>query len=142
MRIPRAGRMTVQRYYLTPSYATAAPGEAEALDLLMRIAAAGSVSKLYKRLVIEQKMRRAPAAGIRIPASITAGSPSTPSAPRRSCLPSSIRPWTSSIAELRETGVTQEELDRARGAYLAEFVYTPTASRAWRAIMAGGLPPA
>ena len=51
----RAGRMTVQRYYLTPSYATAAPGEAEALDLLMRIAAAGSVSKLYKRLVIEQK---------------------------------------------------------------------------------------
>src|SRR4029078_3155950 len=52
---PRAGRMTVQRYYLTPSYATAARGEAEALELLMRIAAAGSVSKLYKRLVIEQK---------------------------------------------------------------------------------------
>ena len=35
----RAGRMTVQRYYLAPSYASAAPGEAEALDLLMRIAA-------------------------------------------------------------------------------------------------------
>ena len=47
--------MTVQRYYLAPSYASAAPGEAEALDLMMRIAAIGSVSRLYKRLVIEQK---------------------------------------------------------------------------------------
>ena len=51
----RAGRMTVQRYYLAPSYASAAPGEAEALDLMMRIAATGSVSRLYKRLVIEEK---------------------------------------------------------------------------------------
>ena len=38
---PRAGRTTVQRYYLAPSYASAAPGEAEALDLLMRVAAIG-----------------------------------------------------------------------------------------------------
>src|SRR5262249_62122207 len=51
----RAGRMTVQRYYLAPSYASAAAGEAEALDLLMRIAASGPVSRLYRRLVIEQK---------------------------------------------------------------------------------------
>jgi zinc protease len=51
----RAGRTTVQRYYLAPSYASAAPGEAEALDLLMRIAATGPVSRLYKRLVIEAK---------------------------------------------------------------------------------------
>ena len=28
------------------------------------------------------------------------------------------------IAELREGGVTQAELDRARSAYLAEFIYT------------------
>ena len=52
---PRAGRTTVQRFYLAPSYASAKPGEAEALDLLMRIAATGSVSKIYKRLVIEDK---------------------------------------------------------------------------------------
>src|SRR5262249_62287294 len=43
------------RFYLSPSYASAKPGEAEALDLLMRIAASGSVSKLYKKLVIEEK---------------------------------------------------------------------------------------
>ena len=46
------------------------------------------------------------------------------SAPRRFRRPSSKRPSTASIAELREGGVTQAELDRARGAYLAEFVYT------------------
>ena len=51
----RAGRTTVQRYYLAPSYASAEPGEAEALDLLMRIAATGSISKIYKQLVIEDK---------------------------------------------------------------------------------------
>ena len=51
----RAGRTTVQRYYLAPSYASAEPGEAEALDLLMRVAAAGSISKIYKRLVIEDR---------------------------------------------------------------------------------------
>jgi zinc protease len=52
---PRAGRITVQRYYLAPSYASAEPGEAEALDLLMRIAAGGSVSKVYKSLVVEAR---------------------------------------------------------------------------------------
>ncbi len=52
---PRAGRLTVQRYYLAPSYTSAAAGEAEALDLLMRIAVKGSTSRLYRRLVVEQK---------------------------------------------------------------------------------------
>src|SRR5262245_36498893 len=51
----RAGRITVQRYYLSPSYASAKPGEAEALDLLMRIAVQGSTGRLYKKLVVERK---------------------------------------------------------------------------------------
>jgi zinc protease len=79
----RAGRMTVQRYYLTPSYASAEPGEAEALDLLMRIAAAGSVSRLYKRLVIEQKKAASAGGWYSTPASMTAGSPSMRLARRR-----------------------------------------------------------
>ena len=47
-----------------------------------------------------------------------------PSAPRRSRLPSSKQAIDGVVAELRENGVTQAELDRARSAYLAEFVYT------------------
>src|SRR5258706_3017281 len=47
----RAGKPTVQRYYVTPSYGTAEPGEAETLDLLMKIAGSGSTSRLYQKLV-------------------------------------------------------------------------------------------
>ena len=49
----RAGKPTLQRYYETPSYGTAAPGEAEALDILMKIVGGGSTSRLYKKLVME-----------------------------------------------------------------------------------------
>jgi zinc protease len=121
---PRAGRMTVQRYYLAPSYASAAPGEAEALDLMMRVAAIGSISRLYKRLVIEQK-KAASAGGWYSDSGLDAGrlafyaiGANTVSAPELE------RAIDGVIAELRENGVTQEELDRARSAYLAEFVYT------------------
>ena len=120
----RAGRMTVQRYYLTPSYATAAPGEAEALDLLMRIAAAGSVSKLYKRLVIEQK-KAASAGGWYSDSGLDDGRVAFYAIGAEKVTPAELEKAIDGVvAELRETGVTQGELDRARSAYLAEFVYT------------------
>jgi zinc protease len=120
----RAGRTTVQRYYLAPSYASAAPGEAEALDLLMRIAATGPVSRLYKRLVIESKTA-ASAGGWYSDSGLDAG---------RAAFYAIAAASTSSeqldeaiggvVAELRQGGVSQAELDRARSSYLAEFVYT------------------
>ena len=120
----RAGRMTVQRYYLTPSYATAARGEAEALDLLMRIAAAGSVSKLYKRLVIEQK-KAASAGGWYSDSGLDDGRVAFYAIGAEKVTPAELEKAIDGVvAELRETGVTQGELDRARSAYLAEFVYT------------------
>ncbi len=53
---PRAGRTSVQRYYITPSYASAKPGEAEALDLLARIAADGTTGRIYKQLVVDKNV--------------------------------------------------------------------------------------
>ena len=120
----RAGRMTVQRYYLTPSYASAEPGEAEALDLLMRIAAAGSVSKLYKRLVIEQKTA-ASAGGWYSDSGLDDGRIAFYAIGAEKISPAELEAAIDGVvAELREGGVTQAELDRARGAYLAEFIYT------------------
>jgi zinc protease len=120
----RAGRMTVQRYYLTPSYATAEPGEAEALDLLMRIAASGSVSRLYKRLVIEQK-KAASAGGWYSDSGLDDGRVAFYAIGAEKVTPAELEAAMDGvIAELRETGVTQGELDRARSAYLAEFIYT------------------
>ena len=45
-----------QRVYLAPSYATAAPGEAEALELLAHLLGGGQTSLLYRKLVVEQKI--------------------------------------------------------------------------------------
>jgi len=52
----RAGNASLHRYYVAPSYTTAKPGEAESLELLMKIVADGSTSRLYKKLVVEDKI--------------------------------------------------------------------------------------
>lgn len=121
---PRAGRTTVQRFYLAPSYASAEPGEAEALDLLMRVAASGSISKLYKRLVIEDKTA-ASAGGWYSDSGLDSGRLGFYAIAAEKVSAEALEQAIGAvIAGLRETGVTQEELDRARASYIAEFVYT------------------
>ena len=120
---PRAGRTTVQRYYIAPSYASAEPGEAEALDLLMRIAAHGAVGRIYKRLVVEQKAA-ASAGGWYTDSGRDSGRLGFYAIAGKTNSPEQIdAAITGVVDELREKGVTQEELDRARAAHLAEFVY-------------------
>jgi zinc protease len=120
----RAGRTTVQRYYLAPSYASAAAGEAEALDLLMRIAATGSVSQIYKRMVIEDK-KAANAGGWYSDAGVDSGRLGFYAIAAKDVTAEDLEVAINGVvASLREKGVTQDELDRARASYLAEFVYT------------------
>ena len=121
---PRAGRTTVQRFYLVPSYASAKPGEAEALDLLMRIAATGSVSKIYKRLVIEDK-QAANAGGWYSDSGLDSGRLGFYAIAAENVGAEALDKAISAVVEeLKQTGVTQDELDRARASYIAEFVYT------------------
>jgi zinc protease len=120
----RAGTMTVQRLYLAPSYASAAQGEADALDLLMRVAASGPVSRVYKRLVIEQKTA-ASAGGWYSDSGLDAGRVAFYAIGAEKITPAELeKAMDGVIAELCEGGVTQGELDRARSTYLAEFIYT------------------
>ncbi|MCB1487214.1 MAG: insulinase family protein [Bauldia sp.] len=51
---PRVTQPSVQRTFLAPSYATAEPGEAAALDVLADILGSGTTSKLYRQLVVEK----------------------------------------------------------------------------------------
>ena len=121
---PRAGRTTVQRFYLAPSYASAKPGEAEALDLLMRIAATGSVSKIYKRLVIEDK-QAANAGGWYSDSGLDSGRLGFYAIAAENVGAEALdQAIADVIDELKQKGVTQAELDRARASYIAEFVYT------------------
>jgi zinc protease len=121
---PRAGRLTVQRYYLAPSYTSAAAGEAEAIDLLMRIAVKGSTSRLYRRLVVEQK-KAASAGGWYSDSNLDDGKLAFYAIGTDKISAAELEAALDGvIAELREGGVTQGELDRARSAFLAEFIYT------------------
>jgi zinc protease len=119
----RAGRTTVQRYYLTPSYASAEAGEAEALDLLMRIAANGSISKIYKQMVIEDRTA-ANAGGWYSDSGLDSGRLGFYAIAAENVSAEVLEHGIDHVIEdLRQNGVTQQELDRARASYLAEFVY-------------------
>ncbi|OYX70120.1 MAG: peptidase M16 [Rhizobiales bacterium 32-66-11] len=51
---PRVAQPSLQRSYLVPSYRTAKPGEAEALDVLAQVLGGGQTGRLYRELVVEQ----------------------------------------------------------------------------------------
>ncbi len=120
---PRAGRITVQRYYRVPSYASAAPGEAEALDLMMRVAAGGSVGRLYRRLVVEEKIA-ASAGGWYADSGIDSGRLGLYGVAAEGVSAEQLAEGIDRfVAELQHDGVAQADLDRARAAYLAEFIY-------------------
>lgn len=53
---PRVKQPQLSRSYLVPSYRIANAGEAEALDVLAHILGSGSLSRLYRTLVVENDM--------------------------------------------------------------------------------------
>jgi zinc protease len=90
----------------------------------MRVAASGSVSKLYKRLVIEEK-KAASAGGWYSDSGLDSGRLGFYAIAAEKVSAEELEKAIDGvIADLRENGVTQAELDRARASYIAEFVYT------------------
>jgi zinc protease len=120
---PRAGRATVQRTYLAPSYASSEPGEAEALDLMMKIVASGTTSHLYKRLVVEQKLA-ASAGGWFSGSGLDSGSLGVYAVASDGVDIADVEKAIDAVlAEFIEKGATQKELDRARNSYIASHIY-------------------
>lgn len=120
---PRAGQATVQRFYVCPSYTTAKPGEAEALDLLMKIAGSGSTSRLYKKLVVEKKMA-AGAGGWFASSGLDSGRIAVYGVAGGDVDIATVEAEIDAvIADILANGVTQKELDRAREAMIADFLY-------------------
>lgn len=121
---PRAGRTTVQRYYVAPSYASAEPGEAEALDILMRIATHGATGRIYKHLVMEDQVA-ASAGGWYTDSSLDSGRLGFYAIAGQGHTAEDIEASMDKVIEdLRENGVTQAELERARASQIAQYVYT------------------
>jgi zinc protease len=120
---PRAGNASVRRYYLAPAVTKAEPREAEALYLLMKIAAGGGTSRLYQSLVVQEKIASS-AGGWYSGLYLDSGSIGVYAvAADGNSLDRVEQSIDRVLRDLRENGVTQAELDRAKRQFLAEFVY-------------------
>ncbi len=129
----------MRRFYLAPSIPTAAPGEAEALYLLMKIAANGATSRLYQKLV-QEDMIASSAGGWYSGTGLDSGSigiyvTAVPDVP----LDKVEAGVDQVLHELREKDVTASELERAKKAFIAEFVYESDSQSALARRYAEGL---
>ena len=119
---PRAGKPILSRFYYAPSYTTAKPGEAEAIDLMMKILASGPTSRLYKTLVAD--LKKASSAGGYYTGSgldsskiaLNAVAADGVSLEELETLMNKV------IADFIEKGATEEELERAKKVYYAEHI--------------------
>jgi zinc protease len=120
---PRAGNASVRRYYLAPAVTTAAPGEAEALYLLMRIAGGGGTSRVYQTLVAQEKIASS-AGGWYSGLNLDSGSIGVYAVAAAGVPLDRVEQSIDRVLrDLRDNGATQAELDRAKKQFLAEFVY-------------------
>lgn len=120
---PRAGQPFVVRSYIAPSYLTAKPGEAEALDVLMKILASGSTSRLYKKLVVEEKIASS-AGGWYSGSGLDSGKISFQAVTSdKTNFPKIEAVFDELIADISANGVSEGELERAKNSYMAEYVY-------------------
>ncbi len=120
---PRAGKTSLSRDYVVPSYTTAKPGEAEAIDILTKIAADGATSRLYKKLVVEDKVASS-AGGSYNGSGLDYGTISlyaiAADGPKVEKIEAAL---DSVLDDIRANGVTQAELERAKSSLIADYVY-------------------
>ncbi len=120
---PRAGNASFHRYYIAPSYTNAKPGEAEALDLLMKVVADGATSRLYKKLVVEDKIA-ATSGGDFSGWSLDNGAVSLYAVANPGVSLDKIETAVDGVLDdVRTNGITAAELERAKKTFLADYIY-------------------
>ena len=120
---PRVEQPLMQRVYLVPSFATAKPGQSEALEVLAHILGSGSNSRLYRALVVDKRVAVMAGAGydsamLDLSKFGVFGMP-CPGV----TLPQFEAEADAVIDEVIAHGVTAEELDRAKSRMIADAVY-------------------
>lgn len=120
----RVRQPSLSRYYLVPSYRTAAGGEAEALEVLAQILGGGQTSRLYRTLVVEKG----------IAANAGAWYQGTSLDATRFGLYASPRPGTSLesleaaldevVAQIAKHGVDAGEIDRVKTRVIASTIFS------------------
>lgn len=140
---PRVGVPSLQRSWVVPSYTSAAPGEAEALDLLAEILGGGVRSRLYQKLVVEDGIAASAGAGYRATA-LDDTSFTVYGAPRGSAdLETVEKAIEAEIARIAEEGVSDDELRRARNRFLRGMIFARDSqtgmARIYGSLLATGL---
>ena len=120
---PHVEQPTVKRYYLTPSAATAAPGESAALDVLAQLLGNGSNSYLYRALVVDRPLAVAAGAAYQ-GTSLDPTQFSISVAPRPGVEFSTVEQVVDSvIADITQNPVRAEDLERVKTQLIAEAIY-------------------
>ena len=120
---PHVEQPTVKRYYLTPSAATAAPGESAALDVLAQLMGNGSNSYLYRALVVDRPLAVAATAAYQ-GTSLDPTQFSISVAPRPGVEFSTVEQVVDSvIADITQNPVRAEDLERVKTQLIAETIY-------------------
>jgi zinc protease len=123
LRDPRAAKATLSRNYLTPSYTTAKAREAESMEMLAAILGSTGTGRLYKKLVVEEK--KASSAGAWFSGTgLDYGRFGIYAVPAGDTALESIEASMDAVlAEVRDNGVTDAEIERVRNSALADLVY-------------------
>lgn len=119
----RAGKASLHRDYVAPSATSAAPGEAEAITLLTKILADGPTSRLYKKLVVTDKVASSADGGYWSSALDSGKIALYAVAADGVGLPAIEAAMDAAIEDVRDNGVTQAELDRAKAGEIAQYIY-------------------
>ncbi|MDX8482395.1 pitrilysin family protein [Mesorhizobium sp. VK24D] len=110
--------------WVVPSYHTAKPGEAEALDLLAEILGGDNHSRLYQQLVVKQGIASEASAyfqGTMLDATNFAVSGSPRGDAKLSDVEAAV---DAEIARIVKDGVTDDELERAKTRYVRSMIFT------------------
>lgn len=120
---PRAGKASISRDYIVPSYSSAEPGVAEALDLLMKIAADGPTSRVYRKLVMEDKVASS-TGGSYMGSALDTGKLSIYAIAADGVGLAELEAALDRVIEdIKANGVTAAELERAKNNYIADYIY-------------------
>ena len=123
LRDPRAGKASLRRYYLAPNYGSAKEGEAEALEVLIKVLASDSTSRLYRSLVVDKKIASSTSGWYsgsdydigKIALNVVAADGVS--------LDTLKKEVDGVIADVRKNGITEAELKRAKSNLMASYVY-------------------
>ena len=120
---PRVSVPSFQRSWLVPSYHTAEPGEAEALDLLSEILGGGTRSRLYQALVVKSGV--ASSTGAYFGGSKLDTAPFTVyGAPRGTAKLDAVEAGVEAeVDSIAKDGVTQQELESAKKRFIRSMIF-------------------